>query len=166
MTLLEIVLAITLLTILFGVVFGMIGMMDNIQLRNQRSIAATEVAHRLVLAHLDDDTAMPSKTLPIEYGRFRFMYDLRQETVVMELGRTQRSGDVSPQGLDRFQMVTVNVYDAAPAGDYFEKGELVGQLQRVYDPFAPRNPDSANRYFSDPNKLLQRLNGWLNRGSR
>ena len=157
MTLLEIILALTLLSILFGVVFGLVGMLDGLQLRNQRSIAAKEVGHRLVLAHLDDDTAMPSKSQPIEYGRFKFMYDLHKEKVVMELNQTQRSSDVSPQGLDRFEMVTINVYDAEPAGDYFQPGELVAQLTRVYDPFAPRNPDSANRYFNDPNKLLKRV---------
>lgn len=162
LTLLEVILAVTLMGMLFGVVFGVIGTVDGIQLRNQRTLAAYEVAHRLVLAHLDDDTAMPSRSVPIDYGRFKFMYDLLQEPVVMELNRTQRASDAAPQGLDRYKMVTISVYAADAVGDYFRPGERVAELSRVYDPFAPRNPDSAVRYFGDINKLMNRIGNLVN----
>ena len=157
MTLLEVVLAVLLLSGVFAAVFGTIGTLDTLQLRHQRTLAAYEVAHRLVLQYLDDDHKMPEKSLPIDYGRFKFMYALMEEKCAMELNRSQRGSESAPQGLDRYKQVTIAVYSADPAGDYFQPGEQHATLSRIYDPFAPRNPDSALEYFKDINNIVIKL---------
>jgi type II secretory pathway pseudopilin PulG len=165
LTLLEIVLALTLLALLSATVLGSLSAIDAMQRRNQMVLAANEVASRLMLMQLDDDRSLPSKAQVIEQGPFLFMYDLVEETVKLELNRRQGSLDTKPQGLDRFQQYSITIYEAELINGMPRSVEQVAQLQRIVDPFTMRNRESMRRIEQDPNRFIGRVTQFFGKGA-
>lgn len=162
LTLLEVVLAVVILGLVTAAITGAISAIESMNAHSRQTVAAYEIAHRLVLTWLDDDRRMPTETLPLDYGPYRFMWDKDEAGIRMNINEAQKANSTStPQALNRFRLFTVNVYMAEGEGLQPYKGPLLASISRMYDPAAPRNPDSM-KTISDPEKLgklLQTITG-------
>lgn len=151
MTLLELVLAVALLGVVAASVAGLFGFVTSTQLRERQRLAAAEVAHRLVLSYLDDPTALPDPSLPVEYGPpeapARFRWEYREDRVRLQEVNGDRRDMTrqSPLNPDRFLVVTVRVWLSEESGGarYADGTAPMAVLSRLIDPVAVRNPDSA-----------------------
>lgn len=153
MTILEVMLSVIILGLVAAAITGAISAGETMNGRARQMVAAYELAHRLVLTWLDDERRMPTETLPLDYGPYQFMWDKTESNFRMEINDAQRrSSGSTPQALSRFKLVTVNVYMAEGDPRQPYKGTLLATLSRMYDPAAPRNPDSM-KTITDPDKL-------------
>jgi prepilin-type N-terminal cleavage/methylation domain-containing protein len=154
MTLLEVVFAMALLAVVAASAAGAFGFATASQLRERQRLAAAEVAHRLVLAYLDDPSDMPDSTRPLEYGppeapaRFRWEYSELPVFLTEIAGDRRDSTRQSPLSMDRFRIVTVRVWlSEESGGTRYGDGNTPGaRLSRMVDPVfgaIARNPDSA-----------------------
>lgn len=158
MTILEVVLAVFLLGLLAASVAGALNAANAMDERNRQTLAAYELANRLVLTWLDDKKRMPAETLPLDYGNYQFMWDKQAERVRMRINDRQKSSGASvPQALERFRMITINIYLAEGEGPQPRPGTLMASLTRIYDPAAPRNPESMKN-IQDKDTLLELIN--------
>lgn len=159
-TLLEIVLAVVLLTGVATAVTAAIAYVEGGDARDRRRLAAHELAGRLVLQWLDDFTKMPEPHERIPYNREEFFFSCDVTPVVMRLNERQARSETSLQGLDRFLLVSVRIYEAVPNGTSTPaRGDEVAHVWRLCDPAAARNPDAMDRFGKDP----ERINDLLNR---
>lgn len=162
LTLLEVMLAVVILGLVTAAITGTISATETMTVRSRQMVAGYELAHRLILTWLDDERRMPTETLPLDYGPYQFMWDKSEGNVRMEINDAQRSSSGSvPQALSRFKLVTVNVYLAEGDQKQPYKGPLMASLSRMYDPAAPRNPESM-KTITDPDrlgKLIRELTG-------
>lgn len=165
MTLLEVVLAIAMLALIGASMLGAIGAIDTMQIRGRMQLGGYELANRLMLQYMHDGRKMPNKTLPLDYGPFRYFYDLEKENVKMDLNSVQGSADSVPQGLDRYEHITITLFQAEGDSEMPVRGEQVAQIVRILDPFAPRNPETIASYKDDPTKV-QELISKLNLGGK
>lgn len=166
LTLLECVLASALLGMVAAGFLGMISAIWGWQGRQQQSLGAAELANRLILTYLDDSTAMPSSSLPIEYGPYRYRWKMKAEAVKMrdpddlppEVAQ-KRAEKSQRSGLDRIKFVSVHVWLSEESGGGMTAGADTPQatLERLVDPLAFRNPDSIKKKFNNPGKLGEML---------
>ena len=154
MTILEVVLAVFLLGLVAASVAGAVNASNTMETRNRLTVAAHELGNRLVLTWLDDDTRMPAAAAPLDYGDHRFFWDKKLEAVRLRPNPQQRASAPGLNGLDRFRMLTVNIYaaDNSPAAAP-TRGDLLATITRIYDPMAPRNADSVNGLEASPGRL-------------
>ncbi len=168
LTLLEVILSVVILTGVATSIVSAIAYVEGADARDRRRLAAHEIANRLVLQWLDDNKAMPEAWLPIAYGdRYEFFYDLSITQVRMELNQKQVRTETVLQGLDRYRLVAVRVFDA----DYSDPrrpvpGEELALLWRVYDPAYGRNPDATTRFGENEENILELINLILGLGGR
>jgi hypothetical protein len=129
------------------------------------------VAHRLVLAYLDDPTDMPDARLPLEYGpteapaRFRWEYAEEPLRLIEVAGDRRDPTRQSPLSPDRFRQVKVTVWLSEESGGtrYLEAGTPSAVLTRMMDPITIRNPDSAMNMISSERgreRWMQELMGF------
>ncbi len=157
MSLLEVVFAVVLLALVASAVTGAISFVGGSEVRAQKRLGAYELANRLILQHLDDPNQLPDRTRPIEYDRFRYRWELDISQVRMRTPSLATQREVNAQANDRFEQVTVAVF-AVQEGVLFEPpAEQLAVLTRVYDPFAPRNPDAVERMDADA--LIEKIQG-------
>jgi type II secretory pathway pseudopilin PulG len=159
LTLIEVVLAVLLLSLTISVVMGAISSMAGNDAFERRRLAASEIANRIMLQYLDDEKGLPPKTEAIEYGAFRFLWRLDKTTATMVINRKQEAAGANLQKLDRYLLVCVTVFDAQQEGNFEVKGEPLAYLTRVIDPYAPRNPDSIETYSTDMSKIQEMIQG-------
>ncbi|MBX3403971.1 MAG: hypothetical protein KF699_11230 [Phycisphaeraceae bacterium] len=158
-TLLEIILSVVLLTGVATAILAAISYVEAGDGRDRRRLAAHEIGGRLVLQWLDDFDKMPAPLEPIPYNRDEFLYTCDIAPVVMNLNERQRRGETSLQGLDRFLLISVRVYEAVPNGTSTpSRGEELAHVWRLCDPSASRNPDAMDRFGKDPEKINWLLN--------
>jgi prepilin-type N-terminal cleavage/methylation domain-containing protein len=163
LTLLEVVFAVALLAVVAATATSVLGFVAAAQLRERQRLAATEVAHRLVLNYLDDPTEMPDPSRPVEYGppeapaRFRWDYTDEKVRLIEVAGdrRIQRQGPLNP---DRFRQVTVRAWlSEESGGSRFPEGNTpIAVVSRMIDPIAARNPDSYMNMIRNP-RYLERM---------
>jgi hypothetical protein len=153
LTLLEVLLAVLLLSLTICIVMGAVSSLAGAEGRGKMRLAAYEVANRIMLQFLDDEKALPPKNEAIEYGPYRFMWRLDKTTATMTINRKQESAGANLQKLDRYQLVCITVFEAEQNGNFEIKGEPLAYLTRVIDPFAPRNPDSIETFTGDMDKI-------------
>lgn len=159
MTLLEVILAVALMAMVGASMLAAIGAIDTMQTRARMQLAGCEVGNRLLLTYLHEKNDLPSKLEPIQYGPFRFMYEVTIERVRMELNTVQASGGSAPQGLGRYRNVTMTIYQVEMVGDTPTRGEQVAQIARVVDPAAARNPETLASYKNRPDKIEDLIRG-------
>lgn len=162
LTLLEVVLAVVILGLVAAAISGAISTVEAMNARSRQMVAAYELAHRLILTWLDDQKRMPAQTLPLDYGPYTFMWDMQEDSVRMVINEAQKANSgASPQALSRFKLVSINVYmsEGDPRQPY--KGPLLASLNRLYDPAAPRNPESMKNLNDLDNlgRLLRDITG-------
>jgi prepilin-type N-terminal cleavage/methylation domain-containing protein len=171
MTLLEVVFSLVLLSIIGASAASLFGFVSSMQLREQRRLAATEVAHRLILAYLDDPTEMPNPSLPVEYGpqdapaRFRWEYTEERVQLNEIAGDRRDTSRQSPLSADRFRQITVRVWlSEESGGSRYPTGDTPqAVLSRMMDPITIRNPDSAMNMLSSERgreRWMQELMGF------
>jgi hypothetical protein len=162
LTILEVVLAVVMLGLIAAAITGAISTVESMNERGKKMVAAHELAHRLVLTWLDDQKRMPAETLPLDYGAYTFMWDKVEDNVRMNINEAQKSNSgSSPQALSRFKLVSVSVYDTEGDPRQPYKGPLMATVNRLYDPAAPRNPESMKTITDLDNlgRLLRDITG-------
>lgn len=160
MTLLEVVLAVLMVSLVALVVTNAVSSILGMEANGRKRLAAYEVANRLMLTYLDDPDELPSEINPIEYGSYQFLYELELTPAKLVINRTQESSGSSLQALDRFRMVGVTVYDAVASDVALAaEGEALASISRAIDPFTPRNPDSIEVIGRDRGKLGKWIGG-------
>jgi hypothetical protein len=160
LSLLEVMLSVVMLTGVATAIMSAVAYVEHADARDRRRLAAHEIANRLVLQWLDDNKQMPEPWLPIAYGdRYQFFFELSVTPAVMELNDQQGLGETTLQGLDRYRLVAVRVFDADESDPRRPRpGEELALLWRVYDPTAARNPDQITRFGENPENVLELIN--------
>ena len=166
MTLLEVILAVLLLSLTIAAVTGAISAIIGMEAEGRKRLEGYEICNRIMLQFLDDEEGLPSKGLPITYGDHKYFWDLDKTTTRMVINKKQESSAPNLQALDRFMLVGVTVYDASQNGNYDTKGEPIAFLSRVIDPYAPRNPDSLDTYSNNPDKITKMIQGIFGGGGQ
>jgi len=159
-TILEVVLAVVMLGLVAASLTGAISAVELMSGRNKRMLAAYEVANRLVLTYLDNPKTMPASSLPLDYGPYTFMWDMDVGGMEMKINDAQRrTSGAAPQALDRFETITITMYEAEGEGKQPRPGAELALLSRMYDPAAPRNPESMKNITDNLDELIGKLSG-------
>lgn len=160
LSLLEVTLAVVMLTGVATSIMSAIAYVERADARDRKRLAAHEIANRLVLQWLDDNKQMPEPWLPIAYGdRYQFFFELSVTPAIMELNETQGHGETTLQGLDRYRIVAVRVFDADETDPRRPvRGPELALMWRIYDPSAARNPDAIKRFGENPENVLELIN--------
>lgn len=157
MTILEIVLASVLLALVSGGVASVIGYLSTSDLRRRQRAGAMEVASRLTLQYLDDESQLPDQTLPYDDGTFLYRWAI--DTQPVELAAIPEGVMEYPewQGALTFvrdtKLIRVRVYRGLPDGaGGAVAGDLLAELTRLNNPMplASKNPDHLARLLKDP----------------
>lgn len=168
LTLLEIVLAVTLLALMAGAASTAVSYVIAGQDRQAKRLAAAELANRLVLQYLDDEDSLPSQSSVIRYSSDFYRWDLTQQPLKLQpvkdppaptAGSPLRAGTT-----DRLKQVTVRVWLSEESGGErdWRAGVPGTFITRMVDPLAFRNPDSfGNMVNTDEGmrRLLEQMMG-------
>lgn len=152
LTLLEVVLAVVMLSLVAAAITSAISTVEAMNTRSRQTVAAYELAHRLVLTALDDRERLPAETMPLEYGQYQFMWEREVGVVRMVANQSQRQHSAPLQATDRFRLMTVHIFSAEGDSSQPYKGIELASLSRMYDPTAPRNPESI-KVYNDPRRV-------------
>lgn len=165
-TLIEAVLATVLLGMVATTLASAVSYMNASQRRMQQRLGAAELANRLMLQYMDDQDAMPSKSLPIEYDMDLFRWTLDVDPVQFEMSQPPPEADASDIGsginFDRIRLVSIRVWlsEDSGGGRGFSTDLPNSQLTRLIDPLAFSNPDSLQTMIDSPGgmeRLFERL---------
>ncbi|MBM4108237.1 MAG: type II secretion system protein [Phycisphaerae bacterium] len=168
LTLLEIVLAVTLLALMAGAASMAVSYVIAGQERQGSRLAAAEVANRLVLQYLDDEDSLPSQGSIVRYAADYYRWELAQEPLKLKAMKdlpTPAAGTpLRASNTDRLRQVTVRVWLSEESGGGREWGAGVPgtTVTRMVDPLAFRNPDSfGNMVNTDEGmrRLLEQMMG-------
>ncbi len=170
-TLVEAVLATVLLGMVAATLASAVSFMSASQRRIQQRLGAAELANRLMLQYIDDQDAMPSKSLPIEYDTDLYRWAMDVDPVEFTMAEPPAEIDPNSVGsgvhFDRIRLVSIRVWLSEDSGGArgFSTSLPNAQLTRLIDPLAFSNPDSLQTMLETPggierlfNRLLQ-LNG-------
>lgn len=159
-TLLEVVLAVGILAIVSVAFMNVTTYALQRDARADQELGAYEVANRLVLQYLDDDTQYEGlRGKPLEYDRWRYRWDDTLERVEMEVAKRpeDRRQPADQIGLDRFRLLTVRVYYVGATGAREGEWQEMARLSRLIDPFMMRNPDASERMLESPDRMREFL---------
>jgi type II secretory pathway pseudopilin PulG len=155
MTLLEVLLAVLLMSFAAAAIMRAISSIATMESNGRKRLQAFEIANRLILQFLDDEDAMPGQGLPLDYGNNRFFWDLDKTPCRMVINKKQEFGGANLQALDRYLLIGVTVYETRTEGNFEVKGEPIAFLSRVIDPAAPRNPDTLETFGTNMDKITK-----------
>jgi hypothetical protein len=163
-TLIEVVLAALLLSIVVVMIVATVSNVTLADLRGRQRLEALELANRLLLQYLDDKDKMPSQSAHIVQGMGVYRWTLRETPVAMDFPResvfTPREGNSSVRVLEQTNLLTVTVWTGVPDGlGGYAPGAELATLARVHNPMSAitRNPDVLLRATSNPDQLLRVL---------
>ena len=165
-TLIEAVLATVLLGMVAATLASAVSYMNTSQRRMQQRLGAAELANRLMLQYIDDQDAMPNKTLPIEYDMDLYRWTLEVDPVKFEMAQLPLDADENDIGsginFDRIRLVSIRVWLSEDSGGArgFSYKLPNSQLTRLIDPLAFSNPDSLQTMIDSPGgmeRLFERL---------
>lgn len=176
----EVVAGVVILALVAGTVLATISVVLGVQLRHQRTLGCAELSSRLILQYLDDPTAMPSDTLPIQYGRDFYRWKLVKSPVDLQPAKPDTSERTSRTGLslNRLEVLSISVWLGEQSGGdfYAEASTPAFTLSRLIDPIADaqRNPDSTSKLLANETRRREFINrflgteqgGLMNRGQR
>lgn len=144
MTFLEVVFASIVLGLIVTSLTSAISFMIARETRLQHRLACSELAHRLIIMHLDDPKSVPSNSLPLGYGRDYYRWEMDVSKLEAEpVSRDLLDNRSADRTLDRFRRITVRVWLGEDSGGSRDpqRGVPRVELSRVFDRL-PRNPDS------------------------
>ena len=144
------------------------------QRRSEQRLAAAELANRLMLQYIDNQDAMPSDSLPVEYNADLFRWTMDVQPVRIEMvnpTETQNAQDVGGLNFDRVKLVAIRVWLGEDSGGSRGYTTQVPNafVSRLIDPLAFNNPDSLQTMLEEPGgleRLFQRLMELENGGSQ
>ena len=169
LTLLECVLATALLALVAAATMSAVGAIVGNQQRAQLRLGAAELANRLMLQYLDDETAMPSKSLPVQYSGRRYRWEMSETPVEIVPARPEIAQErlaLTPMSLNRLKVVRIRVWLSEESGGAYRPDGIAPEfsVSRLIDPIAAavRNPDSAeNMLRNNPDLRLQWLEQFM-----
>jgi len=141
------------------------------ELGKQR-VAAHEVANRLVLQWLDDDSSLPQRDLPYDDGTYLFRWELT--TLPLTIDVPEDSAVKAPTDgpaaslLKAQRLIVVHVYEGIPDGiGGAVRGVELAELRRTHNPQARMtgNPDSLGRLAKDAGRTSQYMSWILGGGN-
>ncbi len=165
-TLIEAVLATVLLGMVAATLASAVSFMNSSQRRMQQRLGAAELANRLMLQYIDDQDAMPSPTLPIEYDIHKYRWTMDVDPVEFTMAEPSVEDDTNSIGsginFERIRLVSIKVWLAEDSGGArgFSTTIPNSQLTRLIDPLAFSNPDSLQTMLDTPGgmeRLFERL---------
>jgi len=165
-TLIEAVLATVLLGMVAATLASAVSFMSASQRRMQQRLGAAELANRLMLMYMDDQDAMPNKSLPIEYDMDLFRWTLEVDPVEFTMAQLPQEADDNAIGsginFGRIRLVSIRVWLSEDSGGArgFSTQFPNSQLTRLIDPLALSNPDSLQTMIDSPDgmeRLFERL---------
>lgn len=152
MTFLEIVFATALLGLLAATLLGSANFMLSRQKHEQRTLAALELANRLILQFLDDRESMPDPAKGLTYAGDQFGWSLDEAPLEFRPARIlQVAEGQNPPRFDNFRVFKVRVWLAAESGGGLEPtaGVPHAEVSRMYDVgLIFRNPDALEYLLS------------------
>lgn len=159
LTLIETVLAVTLLAMVAAGVFSAISSMVAAQDRQQERLAAAELANRFMLQYLDDKDSMPDQMIPVAYAERRYRWSYTEEPVQIKLPDVRAPADTSQRGtpqqrtdlMTRFKLVKVRVWLGEESGGSASPGGFTPEFsltRLVNSANLARNPDSFQNQIS------------------
>ncbi len=170
MSLMETTCAVAFLGIVLAFVMTTMSMVMGEQTRLRQKLAAAELANRLIISYLDDETSLPEAGRPIEYIGERFRWRMRETPARLIHANTERADTLQTQSslmVDRLQLVSFDVWLSEESGGAtsIEPGVPNATLARLVDPLAMRNADSVERLFRDRLSTFQERITRFNAGS-
>jgi len=165
-TLIEAVLATVLLGMVAATLASAVSYMTASQRRMQQRLGAAELANRLMLMYMDDQDAMPSKSLPIEYDMDMFRWTMQVDPVKFTMAQLPPEAEDNAIGsgvnFGRIRLVSIKVWLSEDQGGArgFSTEFPNAQLTRLIDPLALSNPDSLQTMIDSPGgmeRLFERL---------
>jgi type II secretory pathway pseudopilin PulG len=157
MTFLEVLLAVTLLTLVTAMIMTAVNSMITAQVTQRQRLAAAELANGLILTYMDDKKLLPARSSVVVYGRdrYRWTYEERPVTIVPAREEALAARANSGLSLNRIKSVTFHVWLSEESGGTATLEEAKGSqvhfaLARIVDPIALRNPDAIERMLKDP----------------
>jgi len=160
MTLLEVVAAVVVLALVTVAVTSAASYTLGQAAYNETRLGAYELANRLIIQYLDDDTVINrTRGKPIDYNGRRFRWECYVDKVEMKVkAQDPGSGRAGPQHNGRYEYVTVEVWldrqDRGPGWTESADFKPLASLSRLLDPVAARNPDAMARLAQDQNRLM------------
>lgn len=163
LTFVEVVAALLMLALVAVTVLGGLSFLDSAAARDRYRLAATEVAHRVILQYMDNPAALPDPRLPYEfdepYPATRYRWILREEFLAAEGdergpgARRRRAKVTEGASMDELfkshlYQVTVEVYLFDDAQALVSLSEPLAKLSRIYNYINDR---------SDPERTKDRL---------
>lgn len=157
MTVLEAVLATVILGMVATALSATIAVAMNSAEVSKQRLHAMEVANRVALQWLDDETSVPSEDLAYNDGTYNFRWELYTEPLAIEdpinSARTAPVDGPAAQLLKAQELIVARVYEGVPDGiGGFRHGMLLAELRRVHNPLSVltgRNPDALSRLSKD-----------------
>ena len=170
LTFIEVVIATAMLVLLTSIVVGAITFMDNAAARLRYRADGMEVAHRIIVQHIDDEDLVPPRNKLIQHGTSYYRFTLDEEVIDQSEGESKglrratarrmnemMGEDALRQMLNR---VTVTVYLDDPENPAINTRVPVAQLTRLYNPVAgSRDQDASLRYIMKFVEQIQREQG-------
>lgn len=166
---LEAVLAAALLGILAAAIFSVLGYVWASDREDTLRLGAAEVANRIIISYLDDETSPKKLPEVISYGREQFRWELDDETVrIEEPNRRARvtagQAGAVPNALVKLKEIRVTVWHDDGTDASRAPGATPGvRLNRLVSPIAFRGSDTIDRLLNDPARmalLMQNLTGF------
>lgn len=161
MTLIEVVVAVLILGLVTAAVAGAMSYTLGQQAYTRVRLGAYEVANRLVIQYLDDESVIESiQGKPIDYGNRRYRWEYTVDKVEMKMKASEPgSNRSSPNNLARFEVVSVRVWldrnEVEAVGAGARDAPPLAELSRLLDPMAPRNKDAMDRFAADIPRMVK-----------
>jgi len=155
-TVLEALLATVLLGMVGATLAGAVSYMSLTQRRAEQRLAAAELGNRLMLQYLDNQDAMPSDALPIEYNGDHFRWTMDVQRVRFEMAEVPDedggTGVGSGFSFQRVRLVRISVWLSESSGGSRGLASDVPRatLTRLVDPLNLSNPDSLRTIIEEP----------------
>lgn len=173
-TFLEAILGMALVGILGGAIFGVLGYAWRIEIEARQTLAAAEIANRVLISYIDDPTSTAKLPELIDYEQVRYRWSLNvTQTLLRDSfpdARTDREGaPSSSEALESMELVTVTAWlDDGSASSIAPGRTPTFELERVINPFQYRGNDTLERLLQSPerqNRLLLQMIGVEGGGS-
>lgn len=173
-TFLEAILGLALLGILGGAIFAVLGYAWRIEIEARQTLAAAEIANRVLISYIDDPTS-PEKlpeTIAYEQLDYRWSIDVTP-TIIRDAfpgARTSRDGlPATQEALESMELVTVTAWlDDGTSASVAPGRTPTVRLERVINPFQYRGNDTLQRLLQSPERqqrLLMQISGIEGGGS-
>lgn len=165
----EAVLAAALLGIVASSIFGVLGYVYASDREDQLRLGAAEVANRIIISYIDDETSVDKLPRVIDYGPERYRWEIDEDPVrIEEPNRRARvtagQAGAVPNALVKLREVRITVWHDDGTDATLTPGASPGvRLNRLVNPIAFRGSDTIERLFSDPERIarvMQNLTGF------